>query len=171
MARNFATTPSVKIYADAYKNEFGHQRQACRDAGPKALKGEESMPADTLRSIYQAYLDCLNAQNWPRLGEFVHDGVSHNGRAFGLAGYRAMLENDFQQIPNLWFKSELVVCEPPVIAVRLKFDCTPKGSFLDLPVNGRAVSFAENVFYEFEAGLIKRVWSVIDKNTIEAQLS
>jgi predicted ester cyclase len=46
-----------------------------------------------------------------------------------------------------------------------------KGSFLDLPVNGRAVSFAENVFYEFEAGQIETVWSVIDKTAIEAQLS
>ena len=101
----------------------------------------------------------------------MHDRVSHNGRAFGLASYRAMLENDFQQIPDLWFKSELVVCEPPAIAARLKFNCTPKGSFLDLPINGRTVSFAEHVFYEFEAGLIKRVWSVIDKTTIEAQLS
>jgi predicted ester cyclase len=129
------------------------------------------MTAAELRSIYQGYLGCLNAQDWPRLGEYVHDGVSHNGRAFGLTGYRAMLENDFHQIPDLRFKSELVVCEPPAIAARLKFDCTPKGSFLDLPVNGRTVSFAENVVYEFEASRIKRVWSVIDKTAIEAQLS
>ena len=127
------------------------------------------MTAEALRSIYQAYLDCLNAQDRPRLGEFVQDGVSHNA-AFGLAGYQAMLENDFQQIPNLWFKSELVVCEPPLIAACLKFDCTPKGSFLDLPVNGRTVSFAEHVFYEFEANRIKTVWSEIDKAAIEAQL-
>ena len=82
-----------------------------------------------------------------------------------------MLEKDFQQIPDLWFKSELVICEPPAIAVRLKFDCTPKGSFLDLPVNGPTVSFAEHVFYEFEAGRINKAWSVIDKAAIEAQLS
>jgi predicted ester cyclase len=126
------------------------------------------MTADALRSIYQAYLDCLNAQDWPRLGEFVHEGVSHNGGALGLVGYQTMLENDFHQIPDLWFKSELAVCEPPTVAVRLKFDCTPKGSFLDLPVNGRTLSFAEQVFYEFEAGRIKTVWSVIDRTALEA---
>jgi predicted ester cyclase len=141
------------------------------DANASQLTGEEYMTAAALRSIYQAYLDCLNAQDWPRLSHFVHDEVSHNGRALALAGYRAMLENDFRQIPDLWFKSELVVCEPPKIAARLKFDCTPKGSFLDLPVNGRTVSFVENVLYEFEATWIKRVWSVIDKTAIEAQLS
>ncbi|WP_046867902.1 ester cyclase [Microvirga massiliensis] len=128
------------------------------------------MTSADLRSIYRAYLDCLNAQDWSRLGEFVDDEVSHNDRPFGVAGYRAMLEKDFLQIPDLRFEAELVVCEPPVIAARLKFDCSPKGSFLDLPVNGRTVSFSENVFYEFKAGRIKRVWSVIDKAAIEAQI-
>ncbi len=128
------------------------------------------MTSAELRSIYLAYLDCLNAQDWPRLGGFVHDEVRHNDRPIGIAGYRAMLENDFLQIPDLRFKAELLVCEPPVIAARLRFECTPKGSFLDLPVNGRTVSFTENVFYEFEAGRIKRVWSVIDKAAIEAQI-
>lgn len=81
-----------------------------------------------------------------------------------------MLENDFLQIPDLRFEAELLVCETPVIAARLRFECTPKGSFLGLPVNGRTVSFTENVFYEFEADRIKRVWSVIDKAAIEGQL-
>jgi predicted ester cyclase len=129
------------------------------------------MNAADLRSIYQEYLDCLNAQDWPRLGDFIHHDVSHNGRPFGVPGYRAMLENDFQQIPDLRFEAELTVCEPPYVAARLKFACSPKGNFLDLPVNGRTVSFAENIFYEFKGGKIKTAWSVIDKIAIEAQLS
>jgi predicted ester cyclase len=126
--------------------------------------------AHELRSLYQRYLACLNAQDWSCLGEFVHDKVSHNGRAFGLAGYRSMLENDFQQIPDLQFRVEVLVCEPPVIAARLNFHCSPKGEFLGLPLNGRTVSFAENVFYEFEDRKIKTVWSVLDKTAIEEQL-
>ena len=126
--------------------------------------------AQELRSLYQRYLACLNAQDWSCLGEFVHDEVSHNGRTFGLAGYRSMLENDFQQIPDLQFRVEVLVCEPPVIAARLNFHCSPKGEFLGLPLNGRTVSFAENVFYEFEDRKIKTVCSVLDKTAIEEQL-
>jgi predicted ester cyclase len=37
-------------------------------------------------------------------------------------------------------------------------------------VNGKRVSFAENVFYEFRARKVWRVWSVIDKAAIQAQL-
>ena len=37
-------------------------------------------------------------------------------------------------------------------------------------MNGRRVSFAENVFTEFRDEKIVQVWSVIDKAAIEAQL-
>ncbi|MFO1147585.1 MAG: ester cyclase [Alsobacter sp.] len=127
------------------------------------------MPSD-LSSIYRSYLDCLNAQDWTRLGDFVDEAVIHNGRSFGLAGYRAMLERDFRQIPDLRFNAEFVVAVEPRVAARLWFDCTPAGEFMALPVNGRRVGFAEHVFYEFRDGKIAEVWSVIDKTALEAQL-
>ena len=51
-----------------------------------------------LSKRYRAYIACLNRQDWASLQEFVRDDVSHNGRPFGLAGYRAMLERDFAEI-------------------------------------------------------------------------
>jgi predicted ester cyclase len=81
-----------------------------------------------------------------------------------------MLERDFRDIPDLYFDIRLLISDPPCIASRLAFDCTPRGKFLGLDVNGRRVSFAENVFYEFQEDRIRRVWSVIDKAAVEAQL-
>lgn len=123
-----------------------------------------------LRQAYRRYLACLDARDWPRLGEFVADDVVHNDRPLGLAGYRAMLEQDVREIPDLRFDAEFIVVEGPRLAARLRFDCAPAGTFLGLPVDGRRVSFAENVFYEFHDGRIAGVWSVIDKAAIEAQL-
>jgi predicted ester cyclase len=128
------------------------------------------MSKDALAGTYRAYIACLNAQDWPKLGRFVQEDAAHNGRRFGLAGYRAMLEKDFQEIPDLHFNIDLLIADPPMVAARLRFDCTPKGEFLGLPVNGRRVTFTENVFYEFRDGRIVEVWSVIDKGAIEAQL-
>lgn len=119
---------------------------------------------------YRAYIDCLNRQDWPALGRYVADHVIHNDRLLGLAGYRAMLEQDFRDIPDLHFEIRLLVCEPPRIACRLRFACAPKGTFMGLAVDGTRVTFAENVFYEFHDGRIRQVWSVIDKAAIEAQL-
>ena len=123
-----------------------------------------------LPDVYRAYIACLNKQDWARLEQFVDDEVVYNGEQFGLDKYRKMLEKDFSDIPDLYFDIRLLVSEPPYVASRLGFDCTPKGRFLGLPVNGKRVSFTENVFYRFRAKKIERVWSVIDKAAIEAQI-
>lgn len=123
-----------------------------------------------LADAYRAYIACLNSQDWPGLGRFVHEDVVYNGKRIGLSGYRKMLERDFLQIPDLRFNIELLAADPPCIAARLAFDCAPTGMFLGLPVNGRKISFAENVFYAFKDGRIGKVWSVIDKAAIEKQL-
>jgi predicted ester cyclase len=125
---------------------------------------------DELADIYRDYIACLNTQDWPRLVKFVDDDARHNGRRLGLSGYREMLERDFEDIPDLRFKIELLICDPPHIASRLRFDVTPKGTFLGLAVNGRRVTITENVFYQFRDGKIIEVWSVIDKSAIESQL-
>lgn len=124
----------------------------------------------SLEATYRGYLACLNAQDWASLDRFVGENARRNGEFLGLAGYRAMLEEDFRAIPDLAFVIELLAVDPPYVAARLRFDCSPRGMFLGLPVNGRRVSFAENVFYRFEAAKIAEVWSAIDKVAIEAQL-
>jgi predicted ester cyclase len=123
-----------------------------------------------LSDRYRDYIACLNSQDWQKLGQFVDDGAIHNGRRLGLSGYVAMLERDFDEIPDLHFNVLMLIADPPYVACRLGFDCTPKGKFLDLEVNGRRVAFSENVIYEFRHGKIVEVWSVIDKVAIEAQL-
>lgn len=129
------------------------------------------MTAPELERIYHRYLACLNAQAWLELGAFVHDSVIHNSRHLGLTGYRDMLKRDFIEIPDLHFKAELLIVQPPRLASRLHFNCTPRAKFLRIDVNGKKVSFAENVMYEFADGKIVRVWSVVDKAAIEAQLA
>ncbi|KQS77096.1 ester cyclase [Rhizobium sp. Leaf384] len=129
------------------------------------------MTGTELSRLYREYIDCLNRQAWSELGDFVCDDVRHNGRPIGVGGYRAMLETDFREIPDLAFRIVLLVADPPVVASRLAFDCTPSGMFLGLPVNGRRVRFSENVFYTFRDGRIEEVWSAIDKAAIEAQVS
>ena len=139
-------------------------------AGPcRKIEAIVVIKAD-LFDLYRGYIACLNKQDWPKLGQFVHDEVIHNGRRVGLSGYLEMLERDFDEIPDLYFDVRMLVSDPPYIASRIVFNCTPKGKFSGLHVNGKRVSFAENVIYEFRGGKIVQVWSIIDKAAIEAQL-
>ncbi|RJT33492.1 ester cyclase [Mesorhizobium waimense] len=128
------------------------------------------MTKTALAGIYRDYIACLNRQDWPKLEQFVDDEAIHNGRRIGLSGYRGMLERDFDEIPDLYFDVQMLISDPPYVASRLGFDCTPRGKFLGLDIDGKRVSFTENVIYEFRGGKIVEVWSVIDKAAIEAQL-
>jgi predicted ester cyclase len=123
-----------------------------------------------LSNVYRNYITCLNKQDWSKLEQFVHDEVYYNGQRIGISGYREMLERDFYEIPDLYFDIRLLISDPPYIASRLGFDCRPKRKFLGLHVNGKRVSFTENVFYEFRRRKIEKVWSVIDKAAVESQL-
>jgi len=128
------------------------------------------MTAFDLPRIYRSYIACLNKQDWPHLEKFVHDDVIYNGVKIGLSGYREMLEKNFQAIPDLRFGIQLLIADSSRVASRLQFNCSPKDQFLGLHVNGKTVSFSENVIYEFRDGRIAEVWSVIDRAAIEAQL-
>jgi predicted ester cyclase len=121
--------------------------------------------------VYRNYINCLNNQDWKNLKQFVDDEVQYNGRLVGVKGYQDLLENDFRQIPDLYFDIQLIVSEGSQLASRLKFDCSPIAKFLGLDVNGKKVSFSENVFYEFRNNKIWKVWSVIDKGAIESQIA
>lgn len=127
---------------------------------------------EQLKDRYRGYIACLNQQAWARLADFVGDDVHYNGERIGLEGYRRMLEQDFKAIPDLRFVIAQLIGEPPHIAARLSFDCTPVGALFGVAVNGRRVRFSENVLYEFDhTGRISAVWSVIDKAAVAAQVA
>jgi predicted ester cyclase len=129
------------------------------------------MPEARLADLYRAYIDCLNSQDWKNLGTYVGQHVRYNGQVVGLDGYRQAREAEFRAIPDLYFDVQILIADDTTVASRLNFDISPQGTFLGLPVNGRRISFSENVFYEFADGKIVDVWSIVDKAAIEAQLS
>jgi predicted ester cyclase len=81
-----------------------------------------------------------------------------------------MLTRFCDEIPDVYFELAKLVSQPPLLASRLVFNCSPKDTFLGLPVHGKRISFAENAIYAFQGDRIREVWSVIDKTAIEAQL-
>jgi len=131
---------------------------------------ETIMTGDEIADCYRSYIACLNGRRWAELERFVHDEVHYNGQFVGLDGYRQMLERDVRTIPDLQFNIGLLIVEPPHVAAQLRFDCTPTGELFGFAVNGKNVVFTENVFYEFDMGKIRNVWSVIDKAAIGDQL-
>ena len=80
------------------------------------------MPRTDLSDVYLDYIACLNRRDCPKLGQFVDDDVIHNGRRVRLSGYLGMLERDFDEIPDLYFNVQLLICDSPYIASRLGYE-------------------------------------------------
>lgn len=128
------------------------------------------MASANLLDIYLEYIDCLNRQEWSSLERYVAENVTYNGKFIGFAGYLTARQKEFHDIPDLRFIVQILISNEATVACRLNFDISPSGDFLGLPVRGKLISFSENVFYEFVNDKISRVWSVVDKAAIEAQL-
>jgi predicted ester cyclase len=109
-----------------------------------------------LPEIYLGYIACLNRQDWSTLGHFVVDDLHYNEQRIGIAAYRKMLMRHAEEIPDLYFEIHTLV-----------YNCTPTRMFLGLHVDGKRLSFSENVFYRFRGEKIEQIWSVIDKAAIE----
>jgi predicted ester cyclase len=129
------------------------------------------MTPNEMSDRYRGYINCLNSQAWDCLGEFVDENVEYNGKRISISGYRDMLEGDFRAMPDLRFNIDVLCSEPPMLASRLQFDCTPIGMLFGIPVNGKRIKFSENVFYEFHEQRIIRVLSIIDKAEIARQVA
>ncbi|CEH16889.1 Polyketide cyclase SnoaL-like domain [Ceraceosorus bombacis] len=127
---------------------------------------------DRLKARYTDYICCLNERRWSDLGAYVDAQAVHNGRPFGLNGYRAMLEENVAQIPDLTFNvTRLLVDEEQAsVAAIIHFECTPTADIFETRVNGRTIRFEENVFYRLSSELkIVEVKSIIDIAAIREQ--
>ena len=60
-----------------------------------------------LLEIYRDYLTCLNHQAWNNLVNFIYALEQYIDIEIGLLGYRSMLEENFRDIPDLYFTAEL----------------------------------------------------------------
>jgi steroid delta-isomerase-like uncharacterized protein len=124
-----------------------------------------------LEVVYRSYLAALNERRFDDLIEFVHDELTYNGSSLTRAGYRDLLAADADAIPDLHYDARIVVATGDRVACRLLFECTPQRPFLGFTPNGKRLTFAEHVFYDFRDGRIAAVTSMIDRYTIQAQLA
>ncbi|EXJ56132.1 hypothetical protein A1O7_09063 [Cladophialophora yegresii CBS 114405] len=118
-----------------------------------------------LRQHYLDYISAINDGCRPgALDPFVHEGVVHNdSQPLSVADYANNITEAQASFSELRFNVEMIVAEPELdgdkegdgnLAVRIKL------AFRQRP--GQEETFCEHVFYRFEAGKIRRVWSMLD---------
>jgi predicted ester cyclase len=123
-----------------------------------------------LESVYRSYLAALNERRLDDLPGFVHDELTYNGAPMSRVQYRDLLATDIEAVPDLFYDAQIVVATDDRVACRLFFSCTPQRDFLGFTPNGKRLTFAEHVFYDFRDARIAAVTSLIDRYSIQTQL-
>ncbi|KAI0016312.1 SnoaL-domain-containing protein [Xylariomycetidae sp. FL0641] len=132
-----------------------------------------NLPAPELEQTYRAYIACINARTMEtELARFCHQRVVHNTKTLSLDQYRQLMKDAFAAIDGIEFALHTVIADEATqrVAARIEFHGTPVAKFAGVEANGRSVSFAEHVTYQFEAGRIARVWSLVDWASYRQQM-
>jgi steroid delta-isomerase-like uncharacterized protein len=124
-----------------------------------------------LEAIYRDYLAALNERRLDDLVRFVHDELTYNDKPMTRRDYQDLLARDVAAIADLFYDADIIVAAADRVACRLIFQCTPTHDFLGFTPNGRRLTFAEHVFYDFRDGRIAAVTSLIDRDAIQTQLA
>jgi predicted ester cyclase len=133
--------------------------------------GGSAMTNAALEATYRAYLTTLNDRRLDDLARYVHEELVHNGDTMTRRQYRDLIAGNIAVIPDLFFDAQIIVADDDRVACRILFDCTPQREFLGFTPNGERLTFAEHVSYHFRDGRIASVSSLIDRHTIQQQLS
>jgi predicted ester cyclase len=119
------------------------------------------MSTDEIRAFYLRYIDALNAREFERLGEFVHDEVTLNGAPVARDQIVTELHAIIDAVPDFAWDLRDLIIEGDRLAARLVDTGTPGREWLGL-APGTKGEFAECAFYVLVDGRLKVMWNQFD---------
>ncbi len=144
---------------------------------PPTLRPPPPPVSIDMHAFYAEYLACLNTGGAVdgRLEGFCKPGgLMWNGAKMSVEQYGRMIQESREAIEGSEFVAATVLADEmkQTLAVRLEFEGTLVKAFGGAVPNGtrRAVSFSKIVFYWLEQGRISDVLTIVDWQTVRAQL-
>jgi predicted ester cyclase len=129
------------------------------------------MPDFDLRAFYRRYIDMLNAREFNRIDEFVHDRVTAKGQPYTRDDVVAAWEELVDAVPDFTWQVEDQVIEGDKVAVRLLATGTPVKKWLGLGATGARVAFTELAIYKVRDGRFEQMTSLFDVQAVQDQLT
>lgn len=118
--------------------------------------------AAELRARYQQYLRLCNRHDFALLGPLVTDVLEVNGHVQTLHEYLSSLSRLSHAFPDLQWRIQQMVCEPPWLAVHLTVTGTHRGRWKGVPPTGEPFSTEEFAMYRFIGTRIAEVHGTAD---------
>ncbi|MEV5810431.1 ester cyclase [Streptomyces parvulus] len=124
-----------------------------------------------LRGFFQRYIDALNAREFDRMPEFIHDEVVMNGSPVKRDDVIADQKGHVDAVPDFAWRVEDVAIEGEKVAARLFNKGTPAKEWFGVSPTGVTVEYAEFAFYRIREGRFYEMNYLIDAKAVQDQLA
>ncbi|MFC7882996.1 ester cyclase [Streptomyces sp. NPDC057376] len=124
-----------------------------------------------LRDFYQRYVDALNAREFDRMDEFVHESIVMHSEPSSRTALVAQLNSIVDAVPDFHWEVQELAINGDSIAVRAINTGTPAKEWLGAAPTGKAIEIVEYAIYRVHDGKFLHMSAVHDAETMQKQLA
>jgi predicted ester cyclase len=122
------------------------------------------------QEFFQRYIAVLNAHEFQRLPEFMHENLVVNGQAILRDQMIAQLQDHVVAVPDLVWHVEDSVVKDDRVAAYFRNHGTPVREWLGAQPTGAAVEYAEHLFHKVRNGRFYELNFLLDACSVRKQL-
>jgi len=124
-----------------------------------------------LRNFYESYVEALNAREFDRMDEFVHESIIMHSEPSTRAALIAQLNSIVDAVPDFHWEIKELAIHGDSIAVRAINTGTPTKEWLGAAPTGKSIEIVEYAIYRVLDGKFLHMSAVHDAETMQMQLA
>ena len=129
------------------------------------------MSDTNLRDFYERYIEALNAHEFDRMDEFVHDTIVMHSEPSSRAALVAQLHSITDAVPDFHWKTQELAINGDSLAARLINTGTPTKEWLGAAPTGKSIEIIEYGIYRVRDGKFLNMSAVHDAEALQKQLA
>jgi predicted ester cyclase len=124
-----------------------------------------------LRNFYERYIEALNARQFDRMDEFVHDSIVMHSEPSSRAALVAQLNSVVDAVPDFHWETQELALNGDSLAARLVNTGTPAKEWLGAAPTGKSIEIVEYAIYKVRDGRFLHMSAIHDAEALRKQLA
>jgi predicted ester cyclase len=129
------------------------------------------MPESNLRDFYERYIEALNAHEFDRMHEFVHDDITLQSEPGTRDDVIAQLRGITDAVPDFHWETREIAVDGDRLAARLINTGTPAKEWLGAAPSGASFEIVEYAIYTVRDGRFLHMSALHDAEALQKQLA
>lgn len=129
------------------------------------------MSETSLRDFYGRYIEALNAHEFDRMDEFVHESIVMHSEPSSREALVAQLHSITDAVPDFHWETQELAINGDSLAARLINTGTPAKEWLGAAPTGKSVEIVEYAIYRIRDGKFLHMSAIHDAEALQKQLA